>query len=127
MGEQIKHIRTAVHSQPNSLKCKLPNRISFNVFDRCFCKVETRACETQRSCANRLGGLTVTILLGASRSFNPGLLPARTHAKRKNVSFLSTYIFLFYCARLLFPFNFCFPICSVAAISCFKDAVNQLL
>jgi len=25
-----------------SLKCKLPNRMSFDVFDLCFCKVETR-------------------------------------------------------------------------------------
>jgi len=30
------------------LKCWLPNCISFDVFDRCFCKVETRACETLR-------------------------------------------------------------------------------
>jgi len=39
-----------------SLQCWLPvaNRISF---DRCFCKVETRASETRRSCAKRLGGL----------------------------------------------------------------------
>jgi len=56
-----------------SLKCRLPNRNSFDVFDRCFCKVETRACETLRSCAKRLGGLAVTTLPGASRSFNPAL------------------------------------------------------
>ena len=74
MSEQIKHIRTAVHSQPNSLKCKLPNRISFNVFDRCFCRVETKSCEKLRICAKRLGGLAVTILPGASRSFNPALV-----------------------------------------------------
>ena len=37
------------------LKCRLPNRISFDVFDRCFCKVATRACETLRICAKRLG------------------------------------------------------------------------
>ena len=55
------------------LKCKLPNRISFDVFGRCFCKVETRLCETLRSCAMRLRGLAVTTLPGASRSFNPAL------------------------------------------------------
>ena len=45
----------------------------FWLFDRCFCNVETRACETLRSCAKRLGGVAVTILPGASRSFNPAL------------------------------------------------------
>jgi len=74
MSEQIKHIRTVVHSQPNSLKCKLANRISFNVFDRCFCRVETKSCEKLRICAKRLGGLAVTILPWASRSFNPALV-----------------------------------------------------
>jgi len=56
------------------LKCRLPNRISFDVFDRCFCKFDTRACETLRSCPMRLGGLAVTTLPGASRSFNPALV-----------------------------------------------------
>ena len=51
----------------SELKCRLPNRISFDVFDRSFCKFEARACETLRSCAKRLGGLAVTILPGASR------------------------------------------------------------
>jgi len=55
------------------LKCRLPNRISFDIFDRCFCKVETRACETPRICAKRLRGLAVPTLPGASRSFNPAL------------------------------------------------------
>ena len=70
--EQINHIGTTIqhgHLQ-SSLKCRLPNRISF---DRCFCKVKTRACETLRSCAQRLGGLAVTTLPRASRSFNPAL------------------------------------------------------
>jgi len=73
MFEQIKlvnHIRTAVHDHPQlsllSLKCRLPNRFSFDVSDRCFCKVETRVCETLLSCVKRLGGLAVTTLLGAS-------------------------------------------------------------
>jgi len=61
------------HSQL-PLKCRLSNRISFDLFYRCICKVETRACETLRSCAKRLGGLAVTISLGASRRFNPALL-----------------------------------------------------
>jgi len=77
MFEQIKlinHIRTAVHDHPQlSLKRRQPNRISFDVFDRCFCKVETRVCETLLSCAKRFGGLAVTTLPGASRSFNPAL------------------------------------------------------
>ena len=77
MFEQIKwvnHIRTAVHDHPQlSLKCRLPNRISFDVFDRCFCKVDTMVCETLLSCAKRLGDLAVTTLPGASRSFNPAL------------------------------------------------------
>jgi len=54
--DQTNKIRTAVHGHPQlSLKCRLPNRISLDVFDRYFCKVETRACETLRSCAKRLG------------------------------------------------------------------------
>jgi len=55
------------------LKCRLPNRISFDFVDRCFCRVETRACKTLRSCAMRLGVLAVTILPRASRSFNPAV------------------------------------------------------
>ena len=50
MFEQIKlvdHTRTTVHDHPQlSLKCRQPNRISFDVFHRCFCKVATRVCET---------------------------------------------------------------------------------
>jgi len=43
--EQINHIQTAVCGHPQlSLQCRLQNRISFEVFDRYFCKVETRAC-----------------------------------------------------------------------------------
>jgi len=73
--EQINHIRTAVRSDTRlSLKCRLPNRITFDVCDRCFCKVETRACETLPSCAKRIGGLAVTTLPRASHSFNPVLL-----------------------------------------------------
>jgi len=53
----------------------LPNHISFDVFDRCFCKVETRAYETLHSCAKRLWGLALTTLPGASLSFNPALGP----------------------------------------------------
>jgi len=74
MFEQINHKGTAVRGHPQlSLKCRLSNRISVDVFDRCFYKVETRACETPRSCAQRLRGLAVTTLPGASRSFNPAL------------------------------------------------------
>jgi len=51
----------------------LPNRISCGVFDRCFCKVAARACETLRSWAKCLRGLAITTLPGASRSFNPAL------------------------------------------------------
>jgi len=50
--EQIKcinHTRTAVHDHPQlSLKCRLPSRTSFDVFDRCFCKVETRVLYVKR-------------------------------------------------------------------------------
>jgi len=48
------------------LKCRLSNRISFDVSDWCFCNVQTRACETLRSAAKSLGGLAITNLLGAS-------------------------------------------------------------
>ena len=80
--EQINQMRTTVqctvHVHPQlSLKCRLPNRNSFDVFDRCFCKDETRACETLRSCTKRLMGLEVTTLPGASRSFNPALSRGR--------------------------------------------------
>jgi len=67
----VNHIRTAVRDHP--LKCRLPNRISCDVFDRWFCKAETTVCETLLSCAKRLGGLTVTTLPGAWRLFNPAL------------------------------------------------------
>jgi len=81
--EQINHIRTAVRGHPQlSLKCRLPNRIRFDVFDRRFCKVQTRACETLRSCAQGLGGPAVTILLGASGSFNPALGIAKSMLKQ---------------------------------------------
>jgi len=74
MFEQINRIRTAVHGHPQlSLKCRLSNRVSFDVFDQCFCKVETRVRETLRSCAKRLRGLAVTTLPGASPSLNPVL------------------------------------------------------
>jgi len=63
MFEEIKwinHTRTAVYDHPQlSLKCRLPNPISFDVFDRCFCKVATWVCETLFSCAERLGGLAL--------------------------------------------------------------------
>jgi len=56
MFEQINRIRTAVYGHPQfSLKCRLPNLIRFDVFDRCFCKVEARTYETLRSCAKCLG------------------------------------------------------------------------
>jgi len=67
----------------SELKCRLPNRIGFDVYDRCFCKFETRARETLRSCAKRLGGLAVTILPGASRSFNPALVEPRKIASNR--------------------------------------------
>jgi len=67
-------MRSAVHDHPQLfLKCRLPNRITVEVFDRCFCKVETRACETLHSCAKRLGGLEVTTFPRASRAFNTAL------------------------------------------------------
>ena len=78
----VNHIRATIHGHPQLfLKHKLPNRICFGVFDRCFCKVETRACETLLSCAKRLGGLAVTTLPGASRSFNPALVIGQYTAK----------------------------------------------
>jgi len=72
----VDHIRAAVHDHPQlSLKCRLPNPISLDVFERCFCSVETRVCETLLSSPKRLGGgLAVMTLPGASRSFNPALL-----------------------------------------------------
>ena len=57
MFEQIKLVndmRTAVHNNAHlSLTCRLPNHICFDVFDRCFCKVETRVCETLLSRVKR--------------------------------------------------------------------------
>jgi len=68
----MNHIRTAVHDHPQfSLKCRLRNRISFDVFDRCFYKVEMRICETLFSYAKRLRGLAATNFLRALRLFNP--------------------------------------------------------
>jgi len=56
--ELVNHIRIAVHDHPQlSLECRLSNRIGFDVFDRCFCKVETRVCEALLSCAKRLGAV----------------------------------------------------------------------
>jgi len=49
------------------------NTSSFDIFDQCFCKVETRACESLRSFTKRLGGLVATTLPGTSRSRNPAL------------------------------------------------------
>jgi len=41
MFEQINHIRTTVHGHPQlSLKCRLPNRISFDVFTGVFAKLK---------------------------------------------------------------------------------------
>ena len=54
---KLNYIRTAVHGHSQfSLKCRLPNRIRFDVFDQCFCKIETRAYETLHSFTKRLGG-----------------------------------------------------------------------
>jgi len=65
--EQINRLRTAVRGHPQlPLKCRLPNLISFDVFDRCFCKFDARACERLGSCAKRLGALR-------SRGFARGL------------------------------------------------------
>jgi len=61
------------HSQL-SLKYRLPNRISFDVFYRWICKVETREYETLRRCDKRLGGLAVTTSPRTSRWLNPALL-----------------------------------------------------
>jgi len=53
--------RTVVHGHPQlSPKCRQSNHISFDVFDRCCCKVETRAYEMPRSCGKRLGGFAIT-------------------------------------------------------------------
>ena len=60
--EHIEHIQTAAHGHSQlCLKCRLPNRISFEVFDWCFGKVETRACEMLRSFSARLFPLHVTV------------------------------------------------------------------
>ena len=66
----------------------VPNRISFDVSDRCFCKVETRASETLRSCAKHLDGLAITALPGASRLLFPAL---NTSTKSKNVRINEKY------------------------------------
>jgi len=72
---------------PNCLKFRLlPNRISFDVFDRCFCKFETRACETLRSCGKRFVGLAVRTSPGAPRSFNPAL-PSGDDHMQKSIAF----------------------------------------
>ena len=62
---------TAAFWHDPSRLCKLRNRISFDIFDSCLGKVETRACVTLRSCAKRLGVPAVTTLPGALHSFNP--------------------------------------------------------
>jgi len=66
--------------------CQIVGPISFNVFDRCLCKIETRACETLRSCTKRLGGLAVWTLLGASRSFTPALNIAQQEQTIEKIS-----------------------------------------
>jgi len=75
MFEHIKwtnHIWTTVHHHLQlSLKCRLPNNISFVVSDQCFCKVATRVRETLLSCAKR--GPRGHDFPRASRSFNPAL------------------------------------------------------
>jgi len=53
-------------------------QFSFDVLDRCFCKVETMACETLRSCTKRLVGVAVTTLPGELHSFNPALALDKT-------------------------------------------------
>jgi len=67
------HTNRRTWSLQLSLKCRLLNRIYFDVFGQCFCKVETRACETLRRCTKHLGGLAVTTLPRGSRSFNQAL------------------------------------------------------
>jgi len=80
MFEQINHMQTTVHGHPHlSLMCRLSNRISFNVLDRCFCKVETRPCETLRSCAKRLRGPRSHDFARASHSFNPDQVVCPTY------------------------------------------------
>jgi len=44
------HTNRRTWSPQLSLMCRLPNCISFHGFNRCFCKVKTRAYETLRSC-----------------------------------------------------------------------------
>jgi len=86
--EQIR--RTAVHGHPQlSLRRRLPKRINFDVFDRCFfaklckvvpsCKVETRACESY-----------AIALSGASRlRFCPGPRVNLIRPCQSGLSFLS--------------------------------------
>jgi len=88
-----------------SLKCRLPNRISFDVFGRCFCKVETKARATLRSCAKHLGGLAVTTLPGASRSFNPALRMNHVVNSLLHVQYL-TAVFLCYKSSLILPLRY---------------------
>ena len=95
MFEQIKlvdHTRTTVHDHPQlSLKCRQPNRISFDVFHRCFCKVATRVCETLLSCIARLG---------ASRSrLCPG---PRAHLIRPCMRAMNLGAQAFYSAKCIF-------------------------
>jgi len=113
LSEQINHIlKSPFIVTPNwSLKCRLPNRISFDVFRRCFCKVETTACETLRSSAQRLDGLAVTSLPGVSRSINPAVVSVRTY-----------FAVLYDAAVTLFVaacFNVCLRVCF------FKVTSNQ--
>jgi len=67
----------------------LPNRISFDFYDSCVCKVQTRACDTLwRSCAKRSGASRSKLCLGL-----------RVHLIRCRVKFLTsakilTYYFL---------------------------------
>ena len=57
-------------------------------------------CETLLSCVKRLGGLTVTTLPGASRSFNPALSMTYTFTENVWLVFAPTVIVGFVRLRL---------------------------
>ena len=101
MFKQINHMGVAVHGHPQlSLKWRLPNRIRFDVFDRCFCKVETRACETLRSCAQHLGAARSRLCPGTRvHSIRPWLTPPVQNGHVFHSLLL--FIFLRCCATLL--------------------------
>ena len=73
MFEQISHVRTTVRGHPQLSEVQAAKSFQFWCFWPVLRKVEMRACETLRSWAERLGGLAITALPGASRSFNPPL------------------------------------------------------